>query len=790
MTAPAHATVDIRLPTGERASVAPEEAAQAIAAGASYVDPTTAAQEDRAAQLEEQYGTAGQKALTLGEGALSGASFGAYDLGARALAPEYADEMAKRADVNSGTRFGGEALGVVVPSLLSGGAGALGAGARAVSAPVRGVAALGSLAEHGVASVVGREAASLGGRMAQRAAAVGAQGLVEGAIYGAGHEISDSALHDHQLTAERLYAGAKNGAIFGLLGGGVLGAGGEAVSTGARAIGRRVSEALGGEGSSIGSLLRNEAEEQAFKATGAKIRDYERLGKTAEEQSAKARQIGRTLLDEDVVTATAEKGDMAAKVRARVKEVGEDLGAMRKELDKAPARFDVNQFLERAKQEVMNPLAEMPGRESDVRAVAEYLNQFTTKAGESPTFEKMFKFRQDLDDQLRPLYDRSRIAAAPEKLEQLAKVRNILEDELTTAGNRASEQIGGSFAEKYQTTKELFSRLKTAEKILGKESARESANRAVSLTDTIMGGAGLVGGLMHGPIGALGGIAAAGANKLMRTYGNQIAADVLNRATTVRAIQAASTRVEDRIGQSVSRFLSSAKQGAEAGALESGTHRKVPPTRAAYDQSVSFVREAKANPEAFQAKIAQATTPIAHAAPNVTTAMAMTAIKGVDFLASKAPPPHVDVFSLKPAAPLPRSKTLSIDEFRYLRFQEGVEHPMSVLDGLEDGTISREGVEAVREVYPKLYETMQRSVWDALSKEAANDQLDEQKAIRLGILLDMPTHYTLDPAFIAAMQATKLPPEQAPTQQAPKQGGSDIDWGTKDLKTASENIQQ
>ena len=142
---------------------------------------------------EQLWGGAGQEALTLGEGALSGATFGLSDK----LLTAAGAETAQRAETNPTARFVGELGGAIVPGLLSGGTGAVGGLARAIPA--------GGL----VAKTAGLSK-SLGGLKGALAA-----GALEGAAFGAGQAVSQLALHNIPLTSEAGISEIGLGAVFG-----------------------------------------------------------------------------------------------------------------------------------------------------------------------------------------------------------------------------------------------------------------------------------------------------------------------------------------------------------------------------------------------------------------------------------------------------------------------------------------------------------------------------------------------------------------------------------------------
>lgn len=142
----------------------------------------------------------------------------------------------------------GTGLGLAAPALLSGG-GALAADAgpltkglygagRVLTAPGRAVGALGEAAGGIAGGILGEEGAGFLSKLAVRSGVGAAQGAAELGAYGGASTIGESSLgDDHELTAEKFWAGVGNGALAGLLGGAGLGAvsaGGSAVWSGAK----------------------------------------------------------------------------------------------------------------------------------------------------------------------------------------------------------------------------------------------------------------------------------------------------------------------------------------------------------------------------------------------------------------------------------------------------------------------------------------------------------------------------------------------------------------------------
>lgn len=170
-------------------------------------------------ELERKVKAGGQKAMAAAEGLMSGVSLGGFDYWARNnVSPEQLADIQARRDTTAGTI--GEGVGMVAPVLLSGGTGAVAKGASVLPSALaaRGAAAVGAR--------VGEAAAARGvGTIGAKAAALAAEGATEGFIVGAGQAVSELSLADQDLDTEKVFAGAGEGALWGLGGGAILGGG-------------------------------------------------------------------------------------------------------------------------------------------------------------------------------------------------------------------------------------------------------------------------------------------------------------------------------------------------------------------------------------------------------------------------------------------------------------------------------------------------------------------------------------------------------------------------------------
>lgn len=153
------------------------------------------------------YGGALGAAKSFGVGALSGLTLGASDLGIDALGGGGALRgLSAEHPIAGGV---GTFAGALAPALLTGGAaagGEAGLGARILAHSPAGLVSKvgGAIGELG-------EGAGLAGRVTAGTAAAGA----EGALYGGGQYLTETALQDKPLSAEGFVAGMGHGALFG-----------------------------------------------------------------------------------------------------------------------------------------------------------------------------------------------------------------------------------------------------------------------------------------------------------------------------------------------------------------------------------------------------------------------------------------------------------------------------------------------------------------------------------------------------------------------------------------------
>jgi hypothetical protein len=160
-----------------------------------------------------------------------------------------------------------------------------------------------------------------------------------------------------------------------------------------------------------------------------------------------------------------------------------------------------------------------------------------------------------------------------------------------------------------------------------------------------------------------------------------------------------------------------------------------------------------------------ATAELATAAPETAMAAALNLKRAAEFLHKKLPKSTVDVDLFRK-----EYMPSSIELAKFERYLAAVDSPLTVLDDLESGTITREQVEAIREVYPDLYERIRIQAMNEIEQGQGPKTYNDK--IQLGILLNIPSDSSLLPKNIAALQSSFAPQneQEQQTQQQESAG--------------------
>lgn len=191
-----------------------------------------------------------------------------------------------------------------------------------------------------------------------------------------------------------------------------------------------------------------------------------------------------------------------------------------------------------------------------------------------------------------------------------------------------------------------------------------------------------------------------------------------------------------------------------------------------FREEVDHILDATTNPQATAEAASERLGDVAQAAPNTSAKAVQTATRAAQYLRQQIPPAATQRRNALTPHLREDIRAPDTDVASFLRTLRAVQDPSTVLEDLENGTLTLEGVDALRNVYPRMYDSLVMSVFEQLAE--AEKPVPYEHRVRLGILLGQPTDPSLEPDFIATMQeAVTRPPqdEQPPSIEAPKDMG-------------------
>lgn len=769
---------------------------------------------------KKHYESVPEQIKTGGLSALSGATVGLSDYALTKVGGDAVrEDLAKGREYNPGINIAWQISGALLPLALSGGssaavqgggllargAGAAGAAIRTVGAPVRAIDAIGAGASALTRSGLGALGVAEGGALARVTAAT-ARGAVEGGLYGVGQAISDASLKGDDITAEKLIAGFGHGALTGgvamggITGLGVAGRalGGKAVEAGGALLSRVVgeekvlakqaelAEKLGTQVSkseaAINTLLMNAAETNAVRSLGGTQKMVEAL-----EGRGDLVARGTKMLVEDLPEVVGKKSfagvsktEMVEGLQKVMQKSGPEVSGSLKQIDAELARLpkqaqveagaNLQRIVDKA-HDAVTPLFENAlNKEGLQRKFQEdVLQPFAKRVFErgDNSLEGLWEIRRRLDKDIN--FEKMDFGGN----EIRKRMRQVIESEIeSVASTAAAASKNPELAIAYKTAKDTYEVAASLHKLAERGATGETRNAIVGLKEMFGGGTASTVGATIGAAalgapgaaigGALGGLIGAGGSHLFRKYGNQMIATASYNAAQGTLLSGVIRAAEDRVGKNLVAFTKEARLPSR-GAVAVLTAQKYEVKRRA-DLDREFA-EAKARIQAAtSARIAQQTAEIGRVNPQLAAALNNKAAAGVSFLSTKIP--------ARPAAnPLqpgvPANDVSPAEKSKFLRYARAIDDPASVAEDVAAGKISREGVEALRTVYPALYSEMQARLKEQIAER--KEPLTYAQKTQLAIVLGVPADQSFAPKNIQAVQAA-LTPAPAPQQPGPQTG--------------------
>jgi hypothetical protein len=743
-------------------------------------------------ELEDKYGDS--KVRTFIESGASAASFGLSDqVLAKFGGEEMKEALRERRQRNAEAAIAGEIAGVVAPTIASGGTSLL---AKGTAAGVKTAAKAAAFTERVTAKQLAKIAQetgkkSLAKEIIKKSIPKTAGSAVEGSFYGAGQLVSEEALGTAEFNAENLAAYSGVGALIGGAAGGVLGTveglvpvikNNQIVDFARKKLNTNIDKRMAG--AKLSKMTTSEITKLKETSWGQQI--YDNIPKYYKKNLNLK------------VTDDIEK--LYQKSSKEVSRLGDEIGIVARDIDNI------------AKE--VNP-AIMPTNSKIASRIQTSLSELKTQFKKNPDLNAKKSIKK-IDKRIKAwdewLYDPKKISAKEIKelktnLQQAAKwskpfdqmpidgkidqtIAEAVRQEFLDLADKISiiqPGIGSKLRElniDYGTGLTITNRLKRA---VDKDANSDFIGLkdllvADVLTETAVGGIGVA-------------TAAVAARKFLES-------DFRRKLTLLTNVEKANNFISNKITSGVSNFFSKTKKAAQRAGTkvlistsfavpdENGKlPKKAKDKKEAFKQITDSLTELIQNPESLTNHLSTNALRLTNAAPNTSVGIDSVITNAVSFLYDKLPknPSPSSMFYSREFEPS------SIELAKFERYLEAVENPMSVLDDLNNGTITREAVEAIKSVYPDIYSRIQETV---IEKIAEKPDMNYEKRLQLGILFDIDADPSLIPQNITALQQTYADEQQQQTAAMKQtagavpttQGGLDKISFAEDAKTQSEQV--
>lgn len=740
----------------------------------------------REIELEKKFGDSPIKAAAAG--AASGLTLGISDQALVRSGLVDAETLQQLARRNRAAAITGEIAGTIAPLIATGGASAAAKAASIAGKGVTTASTAGRLAEKGTEKLVKRLISKSGNpktakKVLEKAVPKVAGSAVEGSFFGTGQLISENALGNAEFNAENLLTSAGSGAVFGGLAGAGLGAAQALtpiVSKGASkikgAVKDKTSKFLDPEDAALEFLGYTPAKKTKFKKNNpdmvAEIPDYlVKKGKAGLFTGAKD-------VADNIRTDKEASGKIIGDILNTVDEIGQTnqsiLPSMRQVYTRITNKLD---------DEFINKLKDTPGFSRELRPIRQIRDDFAKLANNDKklTATSLQKLRQDMD-KLAGLSKELGKKTLKEKAALTA--RRALREEIDNLAERAAQtNVNNKYGNIFQELKDANRDYSIASQILPNIEQKLDKDKFFSLTDLLFGGLAGAGGIK----GALGGIVT---KKIIES-------DARRRLTILSAVERQNAKVTKKLDSSVSNFLKGAKAATvpvstkillESGfsyKLEPGKKPKKPSNKLkAFENMSENLTKASSDPKFLEDVLIKGTARLTQGAPETATAVQDTIIRAIQFLNSKLPRDNVAQIGIIPNQRKYQPSDLDLAKFE--RYVQAVENPLSVLSDLENGSVTREQVEAIQVVYPNLYERIREKTMEKLVE--SEDDVSYNRRVQLGILLNIPSDPSLLPQNIAGLQSTFIEQNQPPVAQdrgtLPKRGTESLDIAERERSEA------
>lgn len=644
----------------------------------------------------------------------------------------------------------GTGAGIVAP---------IGAGAEALTA--RGLAGLGA---KGTTAL---------GRAGIAATEMGARGVVEGGLIGAGDYAGEQLLQDKDLAVDKLFAATGTGALYGGGTGAVLGGAGSLLASGAKGFtemlakrGEQAATAAEGAAAIAGDVeptgAKKLANKMAFQALG---------GTKGERIKALANVAGGDVavgayVNDNILSKLAEGGAWNVAKNARADEilalVQEDMsgriGAGLSEAVKGtPARFDLGEMY-KLRDAMYQRMAADPTAAAGANT---FLNRTTVEMnaiGRTPgriaadgTIDAAdaFYIRSGLQKQVYEV----RNASGPAGDVYKGFLRQWDQATIDTIDRAAVAAGKSGVGDDIRYWKRQYQLARAAEDVATGGTNQIHGNNTFGIREGIAGATAMMTG--HPILGVLGPIAL----KAGKERGKAMAAYALNQIADRGALAKLVARSDEQIGRAAKGLLMPPQKGAFEAHL-------MPNTKSVVKTALARVAAFQNDPEQLVNHSTRDVEGLAAHSPDIASGIVSRHVQAMTFLSGKVPQ-QADPDPLDPhAAP----HMTASEQSSFARYAYYVDKPDRFFEEVARGKLTPEGAETAQALMPRAFEELQAQTAEALALQLSRgNRLPFRQRQVLGQLLDFAATPSQRPQHASFLQQNLVDvlPSNEPTSAAP-----------------------
>jgi len=738
--------------------------------------------EELVGQIEDDIEFGNRPIQTALESAANTMSFGITDQGIAALGPEYEKGLRERRQRHKLASGVGVGVGILGPALLSGGGSLVGKAAQGAGSGMASAAKLGNFAEKLTTAGIKKLVKDTGSKtfakeVLRKGIARGAGSAVEGSLYGIGHLVSEEALGRSEFNAENLMAYGGQAALFGGVVGGLFGVTPAIYKEGKEII---VPRLKGGKVVGfVNKKIKNfkdyflNPEYAAMKLSGATHKKISEIISKNPELAANLPKVLKDIMKKDLMSLTSNRrlfdaaNDYLERTGKKIGQTLDDISASAPpEIfpTKSSMSFAIQNRLEKLKKN-LNLIDDVgkprigTGIADDIKVIDKEIRAWSKNNLDDSVYDASALNKEKQVYQDRSNWERRGEVPLREKVSR--EVSRTFRDEVLGFASKTDSALYGRLKQEFLDFGTMTNFLENFGSKIGQQSGK-----AFDFSRDIFTAA--IAGSMFDLLGPV------GAGLALKTFAKS---DLKQKMIVLTQIEKASTKVPEFIARSVKGYMKKGKKlkgvvvPSTVKLLMDSPLSKKPdkPLTKPKDDSEALenmtvnLSRLKSDPTALYGSMSNRFFSLM--APKTFGASAQVFQRAVDFLSSKIPKHSMPVNPFSKRIYEPSTQEM----YKFKKYLEAVQNPLVVMQHLQKGQISREGVEAISFVYPELYIEMQGNVFKQLEK---SQDIDYQQRLQLGILMGIPTDRALEPEAIASFQQhySEAQVSQAGGAIAPKKG--------------------